>query len=106
TSLQRVIEAVPMAITLHDARTLRVLQVNDAAARTAGRTPAELVGLTPEEAFDPAAAAERRRHMEQALNSGLLQQVEYRSEVDSEPRVWDARYLPLASPGQPPDQLL
>ena len=32
---------------------------------------------------------------------------EYRSEVDGETRIWDARYLPLAAgPGKPPDQLL
>src|SRR5204863_3101798 len=27
-------------------------------------------------------------------------------DVNGDTRVWDARYLPLASPGQPPDQLL
>jgi PAS domain S-box-containing protein len=106
-SLQRIIEAAPMSITLRDARTLRVLQVNEAAARTVGRTPAEIVGLAPEDLFDPATAAERRAHMEHALATGELVQVEYRTEASGgETRVWDARYLPLASPGQPPDQLL
>jgi PAS domain S-box-containing protein len=105
-SLQRIIEAAPMSITLRDARTLRVLQVNEAAARTVGRTPDEIVGLAPEDLFDPATAAERRAHMEQALSTGELVQAEYRMETHGETRVWDARYLPLASPGQPPDQLL
>lgn len=105
-SLQRIIEAAPMAITLRDARTLRVLQANEVAARSVGRTPAETVGCTPEEIFDPAIAVERRRDMEQALRSRKLTQTEYRVEVDGRMHVWDARYLPLASPGQPPDQLL
>jgi PAS domain S-box-containing protein len=105
-SLQRIIEAAPMAITLRDARTLRILQVNDVAARSVERTPAEIIGCTPEEIFDPHIAVQRRRDMEQALGSRKLTQIEYRVDVDGETRVWDARYLPLASPGQPPDQLL
>jgi PAS domain S-box-containing protein len=105
-SLQRIIEAAPMAITLRDARTLRILQANEVAARSVERTPIELIGCTPEEIFDPAIAVQRRHDMEQALASRKLTQIEYRVDVDGETRVWDARYLPLASPGQPPDQLL
>ncbi|HMC17210.1 MAG TPA: PAS domain S-box protein [Albitalea sp.] len=106
-SLQRIIEAAPMAITLRDARSLRILQVNQVAARSAERTPGELIGLTPEELFAPAIAVERRRDMETALASHDVTQLEYRVDgADGETRVWDARYLPLASPGQPPDQLL
>jgi PAS domain S-box-containing protein len=105
-SLQRIIEAAPMAITLRDARTLRILQINEVAARSVGRTPAELIGCTPEEIFGPAIAVQRRRDMEQALQSRKLTPLEYRVETDGETRVWDARYLPLASPGEPPDQLL
>lgn len=105
-SLQRIIEAAPMAITLRDARTLRVLQANEVAARSVERTPAEIIGCTPEEIFDPAIAVERRRDMERALQARKLTQVEYRVDVDGATHVWDARYLPLASPGQPPDQLL
>jgi len=106
-SLQRIIEAAPMAITLRDARTLKVIQANQVAARNAGRTPQQLVGLTPEELFDPATAAQRRADMEKALASGELSQHEYRVERDGATQVWDARYLPLATqPGQSPDQLL
>lgn len=106
-SLQRIIEAAPMAITLRDARSLRILQVNEVAARSVGRTPAEIIGCTPEEIFDPDIAVQRRRDMEQALAARRLTQIEYRVPVEGgEARVWDARYLPLASPGQPPDQLL
>jgi PAS domain S-box-containing protein len=109
-SLQRIIEAAPMAITLRDARNLRVLQVNQVAARNARRTPDEMVGKVPEELFPPELAAERRRDMEDALASKDVTQREYRIDAahtpDGQDQVWDARYLPLAAPGQPPDQLL
>jgi two-component sensor histidine kinase/PAS domain-containing protein len=105
--LQRIIEAAPLAITLRDARTLEILQINGVAAANAGTTPAALIGLTPEQTFDAATAARRRHDMEQALASAEVTTREYRVEQDGEPRVWDARYLPLASePGAPPDQLL
>lgn len=106
-SLQRIIEAAPMAITLRDARSLRVLQVNAVAARSVERSPAEIIGCTPEEIFDAPTAVQRRADMEQALRSRTLTAVEYRvTGTNGEPHVWDARYLPLASSGQPPDQLL
>ncbi len=105
-SLQRIIEAAPMAITLRDARSLRILQANEAAARVAGMSIGEIIGRTPEEIFGPEVAAERRRDMQDALASSGVTQREYRFDVDGELRVWDARYLPLAAPGQPPDTLL
>ena len=105
-SLQRIIEAAPMAITLRDARSLRILQANEAAARVARMSVGEIIGRTPEEIFGPEVAAERRRDMQDALASSGVTQREYRFDVDGELRVWDARYLPLAAPGQPPDTLL
>jgi PAS domain S-box-containing protein len=106
-SLQRIIEAAPMAITLRDARTLKILQVNEVAARSAQSTPAKLIGCTPEQVFDPAVASQRRADMEQALAAGTVTQREYRVEADGATQVWDTRYLPLAAqPGQPADQLL
>ena len=96
-----------MAITLRDARSLKVLQVNQVAARNAGREPEQMIGMAPEQLFDADAAAQRRADMEQALASRDLTQREYRVEADGVPQVWDARYLPLSTvPGQPPDQLL
>ncbi|MBS0445292.1 MAG: PAS domain S-box protein [Proteobacteria bacterium] len=106
-SLQRIIEAAPLAITLRDARTLQIVQVNEVAARSAESTPAQLIGRTPEEIFPAELAASRRRDMEAALAGTDVSTHEYRVEIEGEPRVWDARYLPLAAgPGQPPDQLL
>jgi len=106
TQLQRIIEAAPLAITLRDARTLRVLQVNRVAA-SSGRVPAALIGLAPEDMYDPETAAQRRADMEQALKSSEVTRREYRLENDGEVRIWDASYLPIASaPGVAPDQLL
>ena len=105
--LQRIIEAAPLAITLRDARTLKVIQVNGVAAANGGTAPAALIGCTPEQTFDAATAAQRRRDMEQALATSEVTKREYVVEQDGEQRIWDARYLPLSSgPGQPPDQLL
>ena len=105
-SLQRIIEAAPMAIALLDARSLRVTQANAVAAASARRTPADLVGRAPEDVFNPPVAAERRRDMEHALASPEVTQREYRVESGGETRIWDARYMPLAGAGPTPDQLL
>lgn len=106
SSLQRVIETAPLAITLFDARTLRVLEVNAVAAAMVERVPHELVGRTPEDFLSPDDAAARREDMTQALVSLSVMQREYRVVTHGAARVWDARYLPLATPGQAPDQLL
>ncbi|MBX9793098.1 MAG: PAS domain S-box protein, partial [Burkholderiaceae bacterium] len=105
-SLQRIIEAAPMAITVRDARTLRILQANRVAARSAGLSAEQIVGRSPEEMFTPEEAAQRRLDMESALGASVVTQREYRMTVEGDTKVWDARYLPLAAPGQAPDQLL
>ena len=105
-SLQRIIEAAPMAITVRDARTLTILQANRAAARSVDRTIDQLVGCSPEDIFEPDLAAQRRLDMEHALRASTVTQREYQIPMNGEVRVWDARYLPLAAPGQAPDQLL
>lgn len=106
SSLQRIIETAPLAITLFDAHALRILEVNEVAARSAELVPGQMVGRTPEEIFPPDVAAARRADMSQALVAMHVTQREYRVETLGEVRLWDARYLPLASPGQTPDQLL
>jgi PAS domain S-box-containing protein len=105
-SLQRVIEAAPLAITLYDAQSLRILQINQLAARGLALPVAQLIGRPPEAVYPPALAAARREDMVQALAARDVTQREYRIESQGELRLWDARYLPLAAPGEPPDQLL
>ena len=106
-SLQRIIEAAPLAITLRDAHTLRIVQTNQVAAETLGQSREALIGSTPEDAMPAAAAAALRRDMEDALASQDVTRREYAVAADGRTRLWDARYLPLAAgPGASPDQLL
>ena len=105
-SLQRIIEAAPLAITLRDARTLGVLQINQLAARMAGLPAEQIVGRTPQALFDAEQAETMSADMRAALASTEVTAREYSAPIDGEMRIWDARYLPLAAPGQPADQLL
>jgi PAS domain S-box-containing protein len=110
-SLQRIIEAAPLAISLHDAKTLAVEQINQAAAALAGRSEAELMGASPEALFGAEQGAIIRADMEAALRVNEVTQREYRLSLRGESRVWDARYLHLADVAGPsglsePEQLL
>jgi PAS domain S-box-containing protein len=106
-SLQRIIEAAPLAITLVDAHTLQIVQTNEVAAAVAGLTPSELIGKTPEQFAGRAFAAELRRDMLHALGAKEVTTREYTMRAGAEPVVWDARFLPLAAvAGHAPDQLL
>ncbi|HEX2010825.1 MAG TPA: PAS domain S-box protein, partial [Roseateles sp.] len=105
TSLQRIIEAAPLAISLHDARTLAVEQINQAAADLAGRPEAELLGASPEQLFGATQGALMRSDMEAALLDHAVTQREYRLDIGGRARVWDARLLhlaPQADPDAPP----
>lgn len=105
--LQRIIEAAPLAISLRDAATLEIVQINARAAASLSRAPTELIGRTLDELYDPAVAAERRADMRHALASVDVTARDYTVVEQGESRIWDARYLPLASqPGAVPDQLL
>ena len=106
-SLRRVIEAAPLAITLLDARTLAIVQVNGVAAATVRSSPDELLGKTPEQIFPAAIAAERRRDLLAALDSREVTTREYGFAVDGAEQLWEARLQPIAAtPGGTPDQLL
>ena len=106
-SLQRIIEAAPLAITLYDAHTLKIVQINEVAARATGHTPPQLIGAAPEDIVTPEFALALRRDMAHALASTEVTTREYPVLIDGEDTVWDARYLPLAAgPGRAPDQLL
>lgn len=106
-SLQRIIEAAPLAITLYDAHTLKIVQINEVAARATGHTPPQLIGAAPEDIVTPEFALALRHDMAHALGSTEVTTREYPVLIDGEATVWDARYLPLsAGPGRAPDQLL
>ena len=116
-SLRRIIEAAPLAISLHDAQTLAIEQVNQAAASLAGRTEADLAGAGPEALFGGEQGEQLRSDMVTALQAGpqagTVMQREYRLGTGERMRVWDARFLHLAGTGegndmhgQSPEQLL
>lgn len=106
-SLSRIIEAAPLAISLHDAKTLRVEQINQAAAALAGRSEDELMGASPEDLFGPLQGEMIRRDMLSALSASAstVLQREYRLGEGERERVWDARILHLAGTGDNPDAI-
>ena len=81
-SLQRIIETAPLAISLHDARTLRVERLNQVTAELAGRPADEVLGLTPEQMFDGESGRQIALDMHAALNVAEVTQREYRLSVN------------------------
>ncbi len=101
-SLQRIIEAAPMAITLFDAHTLAVLQINRVAADALGLSAEAAVGRAPEALYPPAQAARLRADLSAALAAPeVVTQREHLIEHASGDKVWDVRYLPLSRASQP-----
>lgn len=109
-SLARIIEAAPLAISLHDAQDLRIDKLNHAAAALAGRPEDSLLGGGPEDLFGPEQGALIRAEMREALASQALTQREFRLGEGEALRVWDMRFLHLAGSGLSgegtPEQLL
>lgn len=110
-SLARIIEAAPLAISLHDAATLQIVKLNQAAVAMAGRPEAALLGHGPAALFGDAEADHVRADMREALESLAVVQREYRlgrSDGSGATRVWDTRFLHLAGAGgdDTPEQLL
>jgi PAS domain-containing protein len=95
-SLARIIESAPLAITLHDAQSLRIVKLNQAAADLAGRPEAALIGGTPEALFGAEQGSQVSADMREALASLAVVQREYRVPAGEATRVWDARLLHLA----------
>ena len=98
-SLARIIEAAPLAISLHDAATLNIVKINQAAAAMAGRAENALLGHGPAALFGDAEADHVRTDMREALDSLAVVQREYRVGRDANTRVWDARFLHLNNLG-------
>ena len=95
-SLQRVIETAPLAIALFDARSLRVLQLNQMTSSFFARPVAEVQGRLLEECIAPARAAAMREWLEAAA---LMPEVLHREWRDAgeaaSARVWDVRIVAL-----------
>lgn len=105
-TLQRIIEAAPMAIHLVDAHHLHLLQANQAASAYMNLDPAKALGKPPEGLYDPERARLLRADMQHALDSGETVHREYSRPYKGGNQVWDVNYLPLARDGETADQLL
>ncbi|HEY0954971.1 MAG TPA: PAS domain-containing protein [Roseateles sp.] len=95
-SLARIIEGAPMAITLHEAHSLRIVKLNQAAAAMAGRTEAKLLGSGPEALFGAQQGERVAADMREALASLAVVQREYPVPAGAMTRLWDTRLLHLA----------
>lgn len=107
-SLQRIIEATPMAIALFDAVSLEVQQINRVAAEWLGMAAEVAVGRTPEQLFAQQVAAQMRDDLlaVQSQTSGTTQR-EYRfTQGSGAVHIWEARFLVLARSGDRVDQVL
>ncbi|HET8870482.1 MAG TPA: PAS domain S-box protein [Aquabacterium sp.] len=105
-TLQRIIEMAPMAIMLIDAKTLKVLQANQAAAGFMHIDAGKVPGLSPEDLFDENRARTIRADIVTSLDSGSPLHREYTVAGKSTSQIWDVNFLPLHKEGQPVDQLL
>jgi PAS domain S-box-containing protein len=105
--LQRIMAAAPMAITVHDASTLAIEQMNPIAADLAGVPAEEAIGCTPDQLFPPELANRLREDMRTSLSQPtVLTQREYQIESHGVRTLWDARFLPLSRDGERPDHIL
>ncbi len=106
-SLQRVIETAPLAIALFDARSLRVLQLNQMTANFFARPVADVQGRLLEECVAPARAAALREWLEAAALTPDVLHREWRDGGATQPaRVWDVRIVALAASDVGAAQLL
>ena len=105
-TLQRIIEMAPMAITVCDAKTLTVIQANQAASAFMQIEPSKAQGLTPEQIHGTDRGRVMRADMLTALDSAKSLHREYKIEQGSGLQTWDVSYLPLSHDGQMADQLL
>jgi PAS domain S-box-containing protein len=101
-SLQRVIETAPLAITLFDAQSLRVLQLNQMASTFFARPLEQVLGQVPEACCSPDKAAALREWLRSAAGATEARRHELREspgERGELPRVWDTRIVLLPSGG-------
>ncbi len=107
-TLKRIIEMAPMAITVHEAGSYKLLQANQSAASFMQREVAHAIGRPVKDIYPEARARLLEREMNAALDSHHSVQREHR--IDGSPRgapqIWDVNYLPLSTEGEQPDQVL
>jgi PAS domain S-box-containing protein len=106
-TLKRIIEMAPMAISVHEAPSLAVLQTNKSASAFMQKDAAQMLGLPLEEIYPAARARLMRAEMLAALDSHKPLHREHTVDGGKGPeQIWDVNYLPLSQDGQPTEQLL
>ena len=106
-SLQRIIETAPLAITLFDMRSLRILQLNQMAASFFAVPVAQLQGALIERALPPTRAEALRAWLEAAaLTPEVLRREWHDNSAAAAPRVWDTRIVALPASDASAAQLL
>ena len=105
-SLQRMIETAPLAIALFDARTLRVLQLNQMAGTFFGQPLERVAGRTPAECCSPPKARALTQWLSRSGEDAQAQLHEWRDE-DDPARMWDVRIVTLGQSAElAPQRLL
>ncbi len=106
-SLQRMIETAPLAIALFDARSLRVLQLNQMAGTFFGQPLERVAGRTPEEFCSVGKATALAEWLGSSVGHERAQRHEWRDEGEGgAARVWDLRVVSLAPSAELAPQLL
>ena len=117
-SLQRMIETAPLAMALFDARSLRVLQLNQMAGTFFGQPLERIAGRRPEECCSPGKALALAEWLTLSAGESVAQHHEWRDEPEggggagwtegSVPaaRVWDVRIVTLEPSAEVAPQVL
>jgi PAS domain S-box-containing protein len=105
-SLQRIIETAPLAIALFDARTRRVLQVNQMAAAFFGRPAEQLLGGMPSDWFATEPAQALGTDLAVAAASNEVLRRELRLDGADGMRTWDTRFVSLPTSAGAREQVL
>lgn len=106
-SLQRMIETAPLAIALFDARSLRVLQLNQMAGTFFGQPLERVAGRRPDEALSAGKATAVTEWLTRGAGAEAAHHHEWRDEPGAEgARVWDVRVVALEPGAEAAPQLL
>jgi PAS domain S-box-containing protein len=106
-SLQRMIETAPLAIALFDARSHRVLQLNQAASAFFGQPTLRVTGRAPDECLAPERAARLDSWLARSSAQAQAEQHEWRDESEgASARVWDVRVVAIDAGAESDPQLL
>ena len=106
-SLQRMIETAPLAIALFDARSLRVLQLNQMAGTFFGQPLDRVAGRTPDECLTVGKATALTEWLTRSSGEAAAQHHEWRDEGEAGAgRVWDVRVVAVDPGAEAGPQLL